>query len=40
MTDFPLPDLETLGRRAWEAFGFKAEVPDVKIAGTCRQCQR
>lgn len=39
VADFPLPDLEHMRRSAWEEHGFKAETPELKIAGTCRECQ-
>lgn len=38
IVDFPLPDLEVVLREAWEEHGFKAGIPELKIAGTCKRC--
>ncbi len=40
VVDFPVPTLEAWRRKAWEDYGFKAGLPELKMAGLCQGCQR
>lgn len=37
--DFPAPELERLGRLAFERYGFEVHQPELKIAGRCSRCR-